>query len=90
MILMLKVVCLALCAAALAGFAGLLPSGVTGTMQNIAAGLLIIHALELVFMFRHVRLYRGALAVSVLLTMLFGLLHWKPLADNQAHAQARG
>ena len=43
--------------------------------------LLAIHVAELVFVFKHVRLYTGPLAVSVLLTLLFGLLHWKPLAD---------
>ena len=34
-------------------------------------------------MFKHVRKYRGPLAVSVLLTLLFGLLHWKPLAQRR-------
>ena len=43
--------------------------------------LLAIHLAELFWMFKHVRLYKGPLAVSVLLTLLFGLLHWKPLAD---------
>ena len=43
--------------------------------------LLAIHVAELLFVFKHVRLYTGPLAVSVLLTLLFGLLHWKPLAD---------
>lgn len=43
--------------------------------------LLAIHMAELLFVFKHVRLYPGPLPVSVLLTLLFGLLHWKPLAD---------
>jgi len=43
--------------------------------------LLVIHVAELLFVFKHVRLYTGPLAMSVLLTLLFGLLHWKPLAD---------
>jgi hypothetical protein len=33
-------------------------------------------------MFKHVRRYAGPLWVSMVLTMLFGLLHWKPLADG--------
>jgi hypothetical protein len=41
-------------------------------------------------MFRHVRLYKGSLAVSIILTLLFGLLHWKPLADARARAEIRG
>ena len=43
--------------------------------------LLAIHAVELLFVLKQLRLYPGPLAVSVLLTLLFGLLHWKPLAD---------
>lgn len=86
--MILKAACLASYAFALAGLAGSLPGGLAGTMQTIAALMLIIHALKLLVMFRHVRLYPGALAVSVVLTLLFGLLHWQPLADAQARAQA--
>ena len=46
--------------------------------------LLLIHVLEVLFAFKLVRLYKGPLAVSVLLTLLFGLLHWKPLAQASA------
>lgn len=87
MFFILKAVCLAIYALALAGLAGLLPDGVAHTMRNIAAVMLLVHALELLAMFKHVRLYRGPLAISVLLTMLFGLLHWKPLADENARMQ---
>ena len=86
---LLKAACLAVYVLALAGLAGLLPPGLSGTMQNIALVLLVIHALEVIFMFKHVRLYRGSLAVSILLTLLFGLLHWKPLADEQKRAAGR-
>ncbi|MEY4736869.1 MAG: hypothetical protein RL302_1188 [Pseudomonadota bacterium] len=71
-------------ALALAGLAGLLPNGLASTLQNIVIVTLIIHVIEAVVMFKAVRLYRGPLAISVLLTLLFGLLHWKPLADAQA------
>jgi len=52
--------------------------------------LLGIHALELIVFFKRVRWYRGSLGVSMALTLLFGLLHWKPLQapdapDAQAH-----
>jgi hypothetical protein len=86
MFAVLKLGCLIIYALALASLAGLLPAGVGGTIQNVALVLLALHALELVLMFRHVRLYRGPLVVSVLLTLLFGLLHWKPLADAAAKA----
>ncbi len=84
MYLILKVGCLVAYAMALAGLAGLLGSDLSARMQNVAAVLLILHALEVVFMFKHVRKYRGPLLVSVFLTLLFGLLHWKPLADRRS------
>lgn len=79
----IKILLLALYAAALAGLAGLLPDGLSKPIQMIAAALLLIHALECLLMFKHVRRYPGSLAVSLLLTLLFGLLHWKPLADRR-------
>jgi uncharacterized protein YhhL (DUF1145 family) len=83
MFLILKIACLIVYGLALAGLAGLIGNDLASRMQSVAAVLLILHALELVFMFKHVRKYRGPLAVSVLLTLLFGLLHWKPLADRR-------
>lgn len=87
--MMLKATCLACYALALAGLVGWLPGGLAASMQTIAAGMLIVHLLELLLMFRFVRLYPGTLTVSVVLTLLFGLLHWKPLADAQARTQAK-
>jgi nicotinamide riboside transporter PnuC len=69
---------------ALAGLSGLLGAELTRTTQNLALALLVIHALELVVMFKHVRLYRGSLLMSMVLTMLFGVLHWRPLARDAA------
>ncbi len=80
---LLKAACLATYALAIAAWAGILPAGFAGNAQTIAVVILCAHVLELVFMFRHVRLYRGPLGVSVLLTLLFGLLHWLPLARAQ-------
>lgn len=57
---------------------------VTLAMRIVAAILLLAHALELPFVMPHVRRYQGPLALSVLLTMLFGLLHWLPLKRGQA------
>jgi len=78
---LLKVGAIVTYVAALAGVAGLLPVAIAGPVQVIAVGIVLLHALELLFAFRHVRRYPGPLAVSVLLTLLFGVLHWKPLAD---------
>jgi uncharacterized protein YhhL (DUF1145 family) len=85
----LKAACLMAYFLALAGLAGLLPAALAATVQQLALVLLLVHAVELVVMFKHVRLYRGSLAVSVLLTLLFGLLHWRPLAKAAAQAAAR-
>lgn len=82
----LKLLCLAVYAMALARLADLLPPGSFERTPMVAAALLGIHAIEAVLMRKHVRLYRGPLAVSIALTLLFGLLHWKPLADRQARA----
>ena len=81
MFFVLKAVCLGIYALAMAGLAGLLPSGLAGSMQTIALVMLAVHVVELAVMFKHVKRYPGPLAISILLTMLFGLLHWKPLAD---------
>ena len=52
-------------------------------MRVTAVVLLVAHTLELVIFRSKIALYRGPLAVSMVLTVLFGLLHWKPLADAQ-------
>lgn len=89
MVGILKVGLLAIYAMALAGLAGFLPSGLAGVMLNIALVTLFIHMVEVVVMFKHVRLYRGPLATSIALTLLYGLLHWKPLADAAKAADAK-
>ena len=78
----LKAIVLAIYALAIASFFWTLPNDLGPIARPVAAFLLIIHAVEVVVVFKHVRLYRGALAVSIVLTLLFGLLHWKPLADK--------
>ena len=85
--ILLKAGCLAIYALALAGAAGLLPGTIATTMEYAAVARLVAHVMELIVVFGKVRLYRGSLAVSILLTLLFGLLHWKPLAD--AHAASK-
>ena len=83
----LKLACLATYALGLASAVGLLPES-WRILATVAGVLLAAHALEALVMFKHVRRYRGSLAVSVLLTLLFGLLHWKPLADAAARDAA--
>jgi uncharacterized protein YhhL (DUF1145 family) len=80
----LKAACLTVYGLALAGLIGILPHGLACTMRVIAVAFLAIHTLELVFAAEKVRLYRGRWTVSMLLTLLFGVLHWVPLAKAQA------
>ena len=82
-----KFLCLAAYALALRHLAGLLPEDSFSRAPLIAALLLAIHSAELLLMFKHVRLYRGPLSVSILLTLLFGVLHWMPLARKARKAE---
>lgn len=68
---------------ALVSLFGVLPADLGHLLQRISLILLVIHAIELLLMFKTIRTYRGPLAASIALTLLFGLLHWKPLADAQ-------
>lgn len=83
----LRVLCLLAYTLALGKLAGLVPEGSFDRSPTVALVLLALHVGELLLMFKHVRLYKGPLALSVLLTLLFGLLHWKPLADEKAASQ---
>jgi uncharacterized protein YhhL (DUF1145 family) len=80
-----KIGALLLYAAALLSLVLDLPPRLEQLLQIGALVLLAVHALEVVLFFRWVRLYRGPLALSVLLTLLFGFVHWLPL---KKHAEA--
>ncbi len=86
----LKLACLMLYAAALAGAAGMWRGEAAATVQVIALVLLAAHALEAVVAFRLVRRYPGPLVVSICLTLLFGLLHLKPLARQAGREKTTG
>lgn len=85
MLKLAKALCLATFLLGLASALGGLPPS-WEIAQTVALWLLAAHALEALLMWRHVRRYPGALWVSVGLTLLFGLLHWKPLADQARRA----
>lgn len=73
----LKLGCLLVYALGLAAWSGLWPGG--SAFAVAAAVLLGAHALEALMTFRYLRHYRGSLAASVVLALLFGLLHVLPL-----------
>ena len=83
-----KSVCLLVYAMALASLAVSFPPAVATAVQYGAIALLVIHAIEVVVCFKYVKLYQGPIAVSIGLTLLFGLLHWKPLANAAARKDA--
>ena len=59
-----------------------LPAGTGPLFQTIALALLAVHALEMAFAYQYVKTYKGPLLHSIALALLFGLLHWMPLAKE--------
>ena len=55
-------------------------------VQTVSLALLLIHALECLLAYRYIKLYSGPLLVSLVLSMLFGLLHWMSLAREAREA----
>lgn len=84
----LKFICIVTYALGAASALGMLPDSLH-FFGVVALVLLVAHIGELLLMFKHVRRYPGSLAMSVLLTLLYGLLHWKPLADQTSRAPGR-
>ena len=78
----LKAAILAIYLLAVVGAFGVLPAGITSILQKVAVILLAAHTLELLFAYKSVQRYRGPLVDSIALTLLFGLLHWKPLSKS--------
>jgi uncharacterized protein YhhL (DUF1145 family) len=60
-----------------------LPAEVVHWMRIVVGVLFVAHALEVAAFRRQIALYKGPMLASVALTLLFGFLHWKPLADAQ-------
>jgi uncharacterized protein YhhL (DUF1145 family) len=73
-----KIVALAFYAAALLSLFLAFPPALENVLQYGTLVLLVVHAIEVAVCLRWVRLYEGPLAVSVLLTLLFGFVHWMP------------
>ncbi|MBC7917127.1 MAG: hypothetical protein H7Y28_04875 [Rhodoferax sp.] len=86
MFTLLKAGCLAIYALALASLFWTFPNGVGPVIQIMAVALLAVHALEVPFVFKHIKLHAGPVSHSVGLTLLFGFLHWMPLAKANRQA----
>ena len=86
---LLKLACIVAYAAALATTLGWMSSAFGSRMQFVALVLLGLHVLELGLAWKHLGRYAGPFGMSVLLTLLFGVLHWKPLADAAKAAESK-
>jgi uncharacterized protein YhhL (DUF1145 family) len=84
----LKATCLAIYLLAIVGTFAPLPFGATSLVQWIAVILLGAHVLELLVAFNGVKRHPGPLVDSIALTLLFGILHWKPLLGNRSATAA--
>ena len=84
-----KAGCIVLYALALASLVWTFPNGAGPVIQTLALAFLAVHVLEMLVAFKYIKTYAGPLWVSVVLALLFGLLHWMPLAKAQ-HKAAKG
>lgn len=55
-------------------------------LQRISIALIAIHAVETLVAFKYVKAYDGPLGKSVALSLLYGLLHWLPIARQMKKA----
>lgn len=78
----LKGGCLAIYLLAVLGSYIAFPFGIALTLKVVAVTLVAAHARELLIAFGSVRKHPGPLIDSIALTLLFWLLHWKPLAKR--------
>ena len=80
MSLVMKIACLVVYALGVAGVVGLVHGPLASGGEILSIVLLGVHALELLFAFRFLHRHKGSMGASVLLALLFGVLHWAPLA----------
>ena len=78
---------LAIYALALISLFVTLPWGSGPYLQRITVIVLAVHVLETVVAFKYVKLYKGPLVHSIGLSLLYGLLHWLPLAKDSKVVQ---
>jgi hypothetical protein len=80
MSLAMKFACIVAYALGVAGVVGLIHGPLASAGEILSIVLLGVHALELLFAFKFLHRYQGSMGTSVLLALLFGVLHWAPLA----------
>lgn len=80
----LKTMCLAIYLLGIDSALGALPPTLD-FFGWVAGALFVAHVLEIPVAFRYIKRYPGPLATSIVLTLLFGFLHWLPLRKQAAH-----
>jgi len=81
-----KISMLLIYAAALASLFLDWPALLEQVLQIGSLVFLAVHTIEVVVSWRWVRSYEGPLALSVLLTLLFGFVHWMPYKKRAGQA----
>ena len=85
----LQGLCLVLYGLGLAAQLGLWAGEGAELCLRVSLAMLAVHMLELAWARRWLALHPGPLWVSVLLTMLFGVLHWWPLKVQASQVPER-
>jgi uncharacterized protein YhhL (DUF1145 family) len=79
MLTILKLGCLAVYALGIAALAGWLRGTAAAVFEGLSVAFVVIHVLELPFLWKALHAYRGSFASSVLQSLLFGVFHSLPL-----------
>lgn len=79
----LKGLCLAVFGVAILSYFVVMPAWLESAAKTLAVILLLVHVIETFFFWRYVKMWQGPLLGSIALTLLFGLLHWKPMQDDE-------
>ena len=79
----LKALCLAVYGLAILANFVAMPGWLASGAQTLAVIILAIHVIETFFFWRYVKMWKGPLIGSIALTLLFGILHWKPMQDDE-------
>ena len=82
--LVMRIACLVAYALGIAAFTGLIHGPFAAAAAIATIALVGLHALELLYAYRFLHRYKGSMGTSVALALLFGVLHWAPLARAKA------
>ncbi len=78
----LKALCLAIYGVAILAYFVAMPAWLASGAQILAVIMLGFHVIETFFFWQYVKMWQGPLIASIALTLLFGILHWKPMQDD--------